>query len=411
MLIKCPECDLPISDHAVYCPHCGYPLQPNKLVKTYSGTKNKRRMRLPNGFGQITEIKGKNLRNPFRVMVPAGKDETGRPISKLLKPKAYFRTYNEAYAALVDYNKDPYDPNNLITVDELYNLWIEKYKEKITVSRLQTIKASWLYCGSIYQMYVRDVRPQHMKECIENGRKIKDGVEVASSVPITMKQNIKFVFNLLFDYAVECGIVDKNYARTFGVSEGAKESSKLHSSFSDNAMNILWANIKNHVVRAILIQCYMGWRPTEMLEIQTEKVLLDQNIIIGGKKTKKGIDRHVPIHPKVRPFVESIYAEAKEKGLKYLFETSENADICNYPKYRVKFESTLENLGIEPGHTPHDPRKHFVTTAKKYKLDEWAIKRIVGHAIQDLTEGTYTDRSDEWLYEEVCKIEPVVEIK
>ena len=59
-------------------------------------------------------------------MVPAGKDETGRPISKLLKPKAYFKTYNEAYAALVEYNKDPYDPNNLITVDEFYNLFLKK---------------------------------------------------------------------------------------------------------------------------------------------------------------------------------------------------------------------------------------------------------------------------------------------
>lgn len=26
MLLKCPECELPVSDKALICPHCGYPL-------------------------------------------------------------------------------------------------------------------------------------------------------------------------------------------------------------------------------------------------------------------------------------------------------------------------------------------------------------------------------------------------
>lgn len=66
-------------------------------------------MRLPNGFGQISELKGRNLRNPFRAMVTVGTDESGRPICRTLKPKGYFKTYNEAYAALVEYNRNPYD--------------------------------------------------------------------------------------------------------------------------------------------------------------------------------------------------------------------------------------------------------------------------------------------------------------
>lgn len=27
MLLKCPECELQVSDKAVNCPHCGYPMQ------------------------------------------------------------------------------------------------------------------------------------------------------------------------------------------------------------------------------------------------------------------------------------------------------------------------------------------------------------------------------------------------
>lgn len=41
---------------------------------------------------------GRNLRNPFRVMVTVRKTHTGRPICKPLKHEPYFPTYNDAYA-------------------------------------------------------------------------------------------------------------------------------------------------------------------------------------------------------------------------------------------------------------------------------------------------------------------------
>ena len=103
MLIKCPECELQVSDKALICPHCGYPMQPNAKSKPHR--KSNKRRRLPNGFGQISEIKGRNLRKPFRAMVTVGKTDTGKPICKPLKPDSYFPTYNDAYAALVEYNK------------------------------------------------------------------------------------------------------------------------------------------------------------------------------------------------------------------------------------------------------------------------------------------------------------------
>lgn len=105
MLIKCRECELQVSDKALSCPHCGYPLKAN--AAPIKPRKSNKRRRLPNGFGQISEIKNRNLRNPFRAMVTVGKTPTGRPICKPLKPKSYFPTYNDAYTALVEYNKNP----------------------------------------------------------------------------------------------------------------------------------------------------------------------------------------------------------------------------------------------------------------------------------------------------------------
>lgn len=64
----------------------------------------------------------------------------------------------------------------------------------------------------------------------------------------------------------------------------------------------------------------------------------------------------------------------------------------------------MERAGIEKGHLPHDCRKHFVTMAKDAKMNEYALKRIVGHSIVDITEKTYTDRPVAWLREEIEKI-------
>ena len=90
MLVKCPECELQVSDKAPACPHCGYPMKPS--VKRKPRAKNNKRRRLPNGFGQISEIKNRNLRNPFRAMVTVGKTQDGKPICKPLKPDSYFAT-------------------------------------------------------------------------------------------------------------------------------------------------------------------------------------------------------------------------------------------------------------------------------------------------------------------------------
>ena len=53
---------------------------------------------------------------------------------------------------------------------------------------------------------------------------------------------------------------------------------------------------------------------------------------------------------------------------------------------------------------PHDTRHTFITAAKAAGVDEYILKMIVGHSITDVTEATYTHRTIEQLYNEICKI-------
>lgn len=411
MLIQCPECELQVSDKALSCPHCGYPIQPSVKTRKPRNKNNKRR-RLPNGFGQISEIKNRNLRNPFRAMVTVGKTPEGRPICKPLKPESYFPTYNDAYTALVEYNKNPYDLEPSITVKELYEKWTaDYYKSLKSDASARAVDSAWAYCSSVYDMRVMDIRARHVKGCMEDGVATVRGKEQRPSA--SMKNKIKSLFNLMLDYALEYEIVDRNYSRSFNLSdEVIKEIVTVkngHIPFTDEEMDLLWKHLdEKRYIDAILVQCYSGWRPQELGLIELKNVDIENWTFKGGMKTEAGTDRVVPIHSKIRDIVLKKYKEAESLGSIYLFNCTDpdirRGNAFTYNRYQKGFGRVRDELNLNPQHRPHDGRTHFVTSAKKYGVDEYAIKYMVGHKISDMTEKVYTKREFDWLKEEIEKI-------
>lgn len=409
MLTQCPECELPVSDKANACPHCGYPLKPSEKQKR--PRKSNKRRRLPNGFGQISEIKNRNLRNPFRAMVTVGKTPEGKPICKPLKPESYFATYNDAYAALVEYNKNPYDLEPSITMQELYDKWLPEYEK--TVKSTKSVTSAWAYCSGVYKMRVMDIRARHVKGCMEEGVAVIRGK--AQHPSATMKNQIKSLFNMMLDYALEYELVDRNYSRTFNLTEETVKEiqsvKKEHIAFTDEEMDLLWANISSKQgIDIMLIQCYSGWRPQELGLLELKDVDLENWTFRGGMKTDAGENRVVPIHSRIQDLVLRKYQEAEALGSPYLLNWTDPNNLnkknlkLTYARYQKAFERIRDELKLNPNHRPHDGRTHFVTMAKRYGVDEYAIKYMVGHKISDITEKVYTRREFAWLREEIEKI-------
>lgn len=383
MLIKCPECELQVSDKAINCPHCGYLISGTE--KQQRRPRQSHRKRLPNGFGQITEIKGKGLRKPFRAMVTIGKTEEGKPIQRLLKPESYFETYNDAYMALVEYNRNPYDFSNNITMNELYLRWSAQHFKKLkSQDSANNIISLWKHCAGIYDIKVIDIRIRHMKIMLET-----------IDTTTINKQKIKTILNMMLDYAVEYEIIEHNYAKDFKLADKRVVNPDAHHTFTENEMNIIWEHQGESIwVDMIIIQAYTGWRPTELCSLEKQNIDMDSRCMIGGSKTEAGINRKVPIHSKIYHIVEK-YMESPEE--RFLFGN------LTYGVYRKGFIDELSRIGLNE-HTPHDCRVRFVTEAKNCGMDEYAIKLIVGHSIKDLTERVYTKRNFEWLASEMKKL-------
>ena len=366
-------------------------------------------MRLPNGFGQISKIKSHNLRKPYRAMVTVGKTEFGKPICKPLQPEAYFKTYNDAYVALMKYNESPYDLSEKTTLKEIYESWSEHQKEEgIKPESFRCIRNAWDYCSSIENMNIREIRTKHIKQCIEHACIVEEDT-TRYPTPI-VKKRMKILIGQLFDYAIEYELASHNYAHDFTLSktldEQIAENHQPHIAFTNDEMKLLWNNVNIiPYVDMILIQCYSGWRPGELCILKIENVDLENGFFSGGLKTVNGKNRLVPIHSKIMPLVQKRYEEAVSNGSDYLFNSKYKSQGIHNATYRKDFNTVCKTLKLNPKHRAHDCRVQFVTMAKRYGVDEWAIKRIAGHAIKDITESVYTERSPEWLKSEIEKIQ------
>lgn len=391
MLITCPECSKEISDKAPSCPHCGIILKDSS-----SRNRNKsKKMKLPNGFGRITKLKG-NLRKPYRAMVSVGKDSNGNPIGKLLKPVSYFETYNEAYQALMEYNKSPYDFSNNMTIKELYEKWSDEKFKEVSASRIRAFKASWKYCEQIYDVKVQELTAKEL-------RNFFDYCSSKLSLKDNMTINVKSMLTQMLDYALEYELVEKNVAKNIKLKTKNLEVKKQHEPFTEEEFEKIKAHVNDSIYMEIIyVNCYMGWRPSELLELELDNINLEKWFAVGGSKTKAGKNRIVPIHKSIRDMIKKRYDEGKSKGHKYLF-TRNGANIY-YKYYSEYFKKELKRIGIEQEHRPHDCRKHFITMAKRYSLDEYVIKLIVGHVITDITESIYTKRDLESLQKEMDKL-------
>ena len=82
-----------------------------------------------------------------------------------------------------------------------------------------------------------------------------------------------------------------------------------------------------------------------------------------------------------------------------------NSWKMTYDKYSNRFKKVVTELHLNPEHRPHDPRNTFSTRCKKAGVDEYSLKKMMGHNIKDITESTYTERDLEWLRRDLEKMQ------
>ncbi len=93
------------------------------------------------------------------------------------------------------------------------------------------------------------------------------------------------------------------------------------------------------------------------------------------------------------PFIKKRYNPNNE------FLIYDNKRPVSYEKYKNHFDILMNKLNMK--HLPHDGRHTFASMANTVGINSTAVKLIMGHSSNDLTERVYTHKAVNELLEVV----------
>ena len=333
------------------------------------------KMRNRNGYGTVVKLSG-NRRKPYEVRVNTRMDCRNYPVYDVL---GRFADRMEAQNALAAYNMNPYDvEHSKLTFEELYKLWYnEKYNsvKQYSESSKFCTSAAFSHCKQLHKMPIDKIRVNHLQNILNN-----------PDLSHATLEHIKNLFNQMFNYAAKYDYIQKNYAVYTKINKPDDDIPGV--AFTPEEIEKLWKGYKEGVANCdfVLMLIYSGWR---IKEFATCSIDLDNKIMVGGVKTKAGINRTVPIHSKIYNMIQN----------RNMPELQHKQNIY----YNNMLSEACKACGITVKHTCHDCRHTFISLLSSAGVPELTIKRLVGHANKDITEH-YTHKDIEELRKELEKI-------
>ncbi len=338
-------------------------------------------MKNPNGFGTVYKISKKGRRKPWIARVTVGWElvtnkKTGKEkLKQIYQTIGYFETKQEGLDALILNRINPVSPKANITLKELYEEWSATKFEYISKSTKDNYKAGWKHLSKFQNIKFKELRTAHLQSIIDQCRK--------NDMSRSSMEKIKAVATMLYDYAIQNDITNKNYAEFIKLPKSDKEEKERFTELELKTMEKFADTIE--WVDTILILNYTGLRISEMLGLTKFNIDLENMIIKGGIKTEAGKNRCVPIHPKIQKYVKAWY----DKDGDYLICNSEGKQIDkdNYRK-RIYYPA-LEKLKIRKL-TPHCCRHTFCSRLRDAGADTKSIQELAGHSKYSFTSDIYT---------------------
>ncbi|MDE7187439.1 MAG: tyrosine-type recombinase/integrase, partial [Lachnospiraceae bacterium] len=274
-----------------------------------------------------------------------------------------------------------------ITFSQLYEKF---YKNKYELSgktysrsSMDCTRSAYNHCKLLHDIAYRKLRADDFRNVLGQ---INDKGKPLSHA---MQEHIKNLFTQMDKFALQNDVIDKGYASFAAIT--VQEDDTPGVPFTPAELRLLWNNKDVPWVDSILIYIYSGWRVSELIQMPTEDIDLTEGTFKGGLKTAAGKNRIVPIHSKIRGFVE--HRLSINSGILLAI----NGRPATTGAYTKLFKTTLKSIGITTYHTPHDCRHTFTSLLDSAGVNQVCIDRLIGHASSSLTTRTYTHKTIEEL--------------
>ncbi len=331
--------------------------------------------KLPNGFGSIVRLSG-NRRRPFAARI----SEHGK-----YKYLDYFKTYEDALIYLVQYNKRK-GLNNFaddLTFADIYRLELDEHARYISKSTLDGYRTSYNHCTVLHNKPFRNITIFDLQQVINSIS--ARGIGQATQKKVRQlwhnmyKYCIKYRFIELTGDLSQFVDIDKHKAKYKKTPFNMRQLNRVRAIADDNTHPLSdWA-------KTVVMMCYCGTRPGEFLAILKADVKIRSRFfLVRDSKTSAGRNRMVPISRKTLPYFE-YWLTKPGKTLITI-----DGESIYYKRYLDKFKKVM--LTSRCKHLPHECRHTCATWLDDRGANKLTIKRILGHASQDVTDGVYTHK-------------------
>lgn len=374
--MKCnvPKCAREIPEDAVFCPYCGRKqLRPKRKTKSRG-----------NGLGSVYKkgdkwIAVKTLSwsvDPLPPDAPAG----SVPHKRRQTVQKTFDTKKDALAALPFLTAADHRPRagtatqrkgQTVTLKELFDQW-EPTHDK-SRSTMNCYRAGFRLFAPLWNVAMQDLDVDDLQDCLDD-----------SDAGKRTRQNAKAALGLVYKYGIPRDAIpkDRNLAQFLKITDPGESSKKPGLSLAELDLVRAAAEEGDPVARIVLCHCYLGFRPSALLQLTEADYDPERCCFVGGIKTEAGKGRTVTVSPKIAGHVAALRAVS---GGGYIFGRSGAA--LNLSDYRALFYDLLDRLGIEnpvddQGRhrlTPHSCRHTFATLLKRAKGSDTDKLALIGH--------------------------------
>lgn len=363
--MTCRKCKTELPKGAKFCHECGAKQDITRKPKGRG-----------NGTGTVYQLPNKTwiaLRTVAIIPTDSGK------VRRVTRSKSGFKTKKEALAALYTLQNEPAtkaEKRLTVTLQQLYDKWEPTHN--VGKSTINNYRAAMKHFASLHGTPFSSIDIDDLQEALDECPAGK-----------RTKENMKALAGLLYKYAIPRHMATLNLGQYLVIN--ADGTSERHALPLEAVERLAAAGEGVPFARYIVAQCYLGFRPSELLALDVEDYDRGNRLFVGGAKTEAGRDRTVTISPKIQPIIDALTRD-KIKGPVFCRADGTRMKIEEYRKY---FYSALEAVGIDnpiedingvPRHfyTPHSCRHTFATMMKNVSAPDADKLRLIGHTSTEM---------------------------
>ena len=332
-------------------------------------------MKLPNGFGTITLLAG-HRRRPYAVRKTINGHQTYL---------AYFPDYSSALSYLVELNKAPNVLGASITFSEAYHFEMAERRKRIADITAKNYDIAFNKCQKIHDKKLCELTVADLQSIIMDMSR--------AGIRNPMQKKVRQVFHNIYRYAIKYQILPTSADLSNFVDVDTPKLKYKKKPFNTRQLNRVKAiaDDADHPLSpwamTVVMMCFCGTRPSELLALEKSDVKLkSRTFTVRNSKTAAGRNRIVPISRKTLGYFSWWFSQPG----KTLVADSHGQQL-SYHQYLRFFSKVME--AARCNHTPHECRHTCATKLEEVGANRLAVKRILGHAVRDITLGIYTHKS------------------